>query len=206
MRTLFLFGLLLSFRLVSSQTLVEKSIVNPRIDFIEIDATNCFDILLETIAGEEMQIEAKIDGEYHKDVMLNVSEKGNTLQVGASFQPNFIHPNDKLSAHKVVSIALLIRLPKYKSVVLNGTSCNVFAKGDYRKLEVSLNDGQCTLEQISEQVEVRTQSGDILIKADTALIQAKSKYGKLDENTIPTGDNSYLVNSVTGNIRFIKTE
>ncbi len=188
------------------QTVVEKTIIESQIDYIEVDATNCFDIRIETRAGNEMQIEAKIDGEYHKDLLLNLSEKGRTLQVSAGFQPGFVNPNDKLSAHKVISIALFIQVPQNKSVTINGTSCNVKAKGDYKSLDVSLNDGQCTLNQISTDAVVRTQSGDIVIKTKSASIQAESKYGEVDENTIPKGDNSYLLKSVTGNIRLIKTE
>lgn len=186
--------------------MVEKTIVDSHITFIEIDATNCFDIILETVQGDAMQIEAKIDGEYHNNVLLMVGEEGNTLQVGAGFQPNFVKPNDKLSAHKVVSIALRIRLPQGKSVVLNGTSCNVSAKGTYLNLEVSLNDGQCVLHQISEKVMVRTQSGDILIFSKEAAILAESKYGIVSENHIPKGDTKYVLKTVTGNIHLNRTE
>ncbi|MDB4291956.1 hypothetical protein N9954_01010 [Maribacter sp.] len=206
MRILFFFIVLFSVHYAYGQTLIEKTIVDSHIDFIEIDASNCFDIVLETIEGDEMRIGAKIDGEYHKDLILNVREAGNTLQVGAGFQPNFKKPNDKLSAHKVVSIALHIRLPEGKRVALNGTSCNVSAKGAYLNLQVSLNDGQCFLQQISENVTVRTQSGDIAVISDYATIEADSKYGEVGKNKIPKGDNRYLLKTVTGNIRFSKME
>lgn len=206
MRTVLFLILFLSAQLVLSQTLVEKTLVDSAIRFIEIDASDCFDIKIETIPGNEMQIEAKIDGEYHKDLLLNIFESGKTLQVSTSFQPNFVNPNDKLSAHKVISIALHIFLPKHKNVNLNGTSCNVFATGIFNNLNVSLNDGQCSLNRISEEVTVRTQSGDISIEESAATILAKSKYGQVDVNTIPEGDNSYVLKSVTGNIRLIKTE
>jgi len=206
MKIYFFFAVLLSVYSARCQTSVEKTIVGAHIDFIEIDATNCFDIILETSTAPEMHIVARIDGEYHKDLGLKVKEQGNTLQLGAGFQPNFNKPNDKLSAHKVISIALKIRLPEGKSVVLNGTSCNVSAKGAYRNLEVSLNDGFCFLQQISENVTVRTQSGDIIIESNTATIKAESKYGKVGKNKIPKGDNRYVLKTITGNIRFSKTE
>ncbi len=192
--------------IICAQTLVEKTIVDSRITTIEIDGANCFDIVLETVEGDEMQIDARIEGEYQKDLFLKVSEEGNTLQVGAEFQPNFIKPNDKLSAHKVVSIALQIRLPQFKSVVLMGTSCNVLAKGHYRKLEVNLGDGQCMLEQTEAEVEVRTQSGDISVVSDMATVLAESKYGTVSKNPFQKGDNSYVLTTVTGNIRLSKTE
>ena len=206
MRTFIFFTFLISVHNLCAQTSVEKTIVDSRINFIEIDGANCFDIVLETIEGDEMQIDAKIDGEYHKDLFLKVTERDNTLQVGAEFQPNFIKPNDKLSAHKVVSIALHIRLPQFKSVVLHGTSCNVSAKGYYQKLVIGLSDGQCALENISDEVEVKTQSGDIFIISDKATVQAESKYGTVSKNPILKGDNSYVLTSVTGNIHLSKPE
>lgn len=206
MRLPFIFVFLISSYSGGSQTLVEKTIVDSSILFIEIDATNCYAIALETTEGNEMHILAEMDGEYHSDLVLKVNEEGHTLQVGAGFQPNFRKPNDKLSAHKVVSIALHIILPEGKRVVLNGTSCNISAKGSYLNLAVALNDGQCVLENISEEATVRTQSGDISVKSDGATISAQSKYGKVDTNKIPEGNNRYVLKTVTGNIRFSEME
>ncbi|QCX02120.1 hypothetical protein FGM00_19105 [Aggregatimonas sangjinii] len=206
MKTPFILIFLLSLSIGVSQTLVEKTIVDSSILFIEIDAANCYAIAMETTEGNEMRIMAEMDGEYHSDLVLKVREEGNTLQVGAGFQPNFRKPNDKLSAHKVVSIALQLILPKNKRVVLNGTSCNISAKGSYLNLAVALNDGQCVLENISEEVTVRTQSGDILVKSDGATISAESKYGNVGTNKIPEGNNRYVLKTVTGNIRFSEME
>jgi len=147
-----------------------------------------------------------MDGEYHNDLQLKVKEKGNSLQVGAAFQANFIKPNDKLGAHKVVSIALHIQVPENKNVVLYGTSCNVSANGIYKNLNISLNDGQCFLGAISETTEVRTQSGDISLQSMAGTVEAESKYGIVSTNPIDKGDNSYTLKTVTGNIHLSKTE
>ncbi len=189
-----------------TQKVVHKSILHPDISLISINANNCFEVVMETVDENEMVVEAKIDGEYNKDLLLQIKEEGRTLLVGAAFRPSFLNPNDKLSAHKVVSIALYIKIPRYKRVALRGTSCNVTASGDYQNLEVGLNDGRCLLDHVSESVSVVTQSGDIFVLGDSAEISATSKYGKVGENRIPMGSTHYELNTVTGDIYLTKTE
>lgn len=102
--------------------------------------------------------------------------------ISADFQPLFINPNDKLSAHKVVSIALEISVPEYKNVDVFGTNTNLYAKGIYEDLNITLSDGRCNLENVSESVEVTTQKGDILLAAPSGNITAESVYGKVKGN------------------------
>lgn len=180
--------------------------MNDRISLIQIDAENCYEVSLITKKTNEISIEAQIEGEYSTDLELRVMEKESMVMVNAGFQPNFINPNDKLSAHKVVSIALRIVVPEWKNVLLYGTNTRVLAKGDYKSLNVSLADGSCNLINVSQDVEVKTQSGNIYISSRAANIHANSKYGKIGVNPIPFGDNQYNLNTVTGNIVLNKTE
>lgn len=176
------------------------------VNLIQVNAENCYEVILETVEGKAVEVDAQMDGEYSEDLHMNVSEEGNTLVLGAGFQPSFINPNDKLSAHKVVSIALKIKVPSYKDVEVYGNSARVIAFGDYSNLDITLSDGTCELHQVSQEVNVRTQSGNILVYADSANILAETKYGSYSKNSIPNGDDQYRLNSVTGNIVLNKTE
>ncbi|SIS39939.1 hypothetical protein SAMN05421766_101517 [Zobellia uliginosa] len=198
--------LFLSFHLLSAQKVVRKSLVNSEITSINIDVTNCYKLAVETVPGTEMSVEATIDGEYMKDLLVSVKKEGNSIMVSSGFQPNFHNPNDKLSAHKVVSIALKVVLPQYKYVTVFGTSCNVLMSGDYTDLNVSLNDGRCALSNVSENVNVHTQSGSIWLAAKSGNIQVINKYGTVERDNIPFGDTKYTLTTVTGNIQITKTE
>lgn len=191
---------------VQGQKAIKKSIVHPGISFISIDANNCYSVSLETQKGEEVLVTAQIDGEYNPDILINIKEEGTAILISAGFQPNFVVPNDKLSAHKVISIALQLTLPEFKSVSLFGTNTNVTVFGSYKDLRISLNDGQCRLNQVSEYAEVTTQSGDIGVWDRTADIEAISKFGKVYENGIPFGPHQYILKTTTGNITLNKTE
>ncbi|WP_273568372.1 DUF4097 family beta strand repeat-containing protein [Maribacter halichondriae] len=161
---------------------------------------------MQTGIGDEVVVEALIDGEYKNDLLLSFREEGKTLHVGAGFQPSFNNPNDKLSAHKVVSISLKVMLPQFKEVQVFGTNCNVAAKGEYKKLDITLADGDCHLSEVSRSVHVKTQSGDISAKISKASIDAVSKYGTVEKDNISDGPNELYLATTTGNIVIKKTE
>lgn len=196
----------LTANILHAQKLVKKSITNPEVKAITLDVTNSFELLVDTAPGNEILVQATIDGEYSKELWVNVRESGNTVSITTEFQPNFKNPNDKLSAHKVISIALKVVLPEQKRVTIFGDECNITAKGSYSKLMITLNDGRCHLEGISGTAEVATQSGDISVLAANAEIKATSKYGRVGKNQIPNGDDSYNISSVTGDILLDKFE
>ncbi len=203
-RICFLFFLLANF--LYTQKTVKKSLINPEITAIIVDVTNSFALSVNTAPGDEVIVEAVIDGEYSNDLLIHLIESGNTLLVNTEFQPHFKKPNDKLSAHKVISIALKVLLPERKRVTVFGTGCNVSAKGRYAILKISLNDGRCHLENVTGKAKVATQSGKISILAASAEIKAASKYGSVGRNQIPFGDTFYDVSSVSGDILFDKIE
>lgn len=206
MRNICLFVTLLSFYFNYAQKIIKKSIVDPGTTLIQIDATNCFQIDISTADMYEVVVEAIIDGEYKKDLLLNMQKEGSTLKIGTGFQPNFKYPNDKLSAHKIVSIALNIVLPIHQRVQIFGTNCNIKASGNYKELDVTLDDGYCHLNTISEMVSIKTQSGEIEVRSSKGSFEVSSKYGKIHKDEISIGDNLFILTSTTGNINIKKPD
>ncbi|MGB5818570.1 MAG: hypothetical protein WBG90_03735 [Saonia sp.] len=198
--------ILLCANFLCAQKIIKKSIINPGVSLIQIEADNCFEVDVATSNTNEMVVEAVMDGEYKKNLLVNVKEEGTTVLVRPGFQPNFIKPNDKLSAHKIVSIALTIKVPQYLNLQIYGVSCNVTASGRYETLKVTLADGSCVLNNVGETVDIITQSGDIYVSSPFAEIKAWTKYGKIYRETIPGGNNLFTLNTTTGNIHLKKTE
>ena len=203
---IFFFLFLFSIPTLSGQKIVKKSILNQDITTIQIDASNCYSIEIKTKPVKEILVEAKLDGEYSNDLVVNIKEEDTIINIETGFQPIFINPNDKLSAHKVVSIALDISMPQYKNVKLYGTNTRVTAKGSYENLTVILSDGTCEIINVLQDVQIRTQSGDILLNAISGDVYAKSKYGIVNHNPIPKGLTTYNLNTITGNIILNKIE
>ena len=206
MRTFFVVVVLFFLVPVQGQKVVKKAFIGPRTQSIQIDSQYCYLINLQTAKTKEVQVEASIEGEYAKDLLISIEEKGTTVRISAGFHPNFINPNDKLSAHKVVSIALHITVPQYKQVSIFGTNSNVEVEGSYQNLDVRLSDGRCELNNVTETVEVTTQKGDIWLNADSGTILAESAYGHVENDQIPNGENQYTLKTVEGNIHLRKTK
>lgn len=206
MKTLcFFLGFFVAVQL-QSQKLVKKALVNAQTEYIQIDSEFCYQVNLYTSKVKEVIVEASIEGEYAKDLIVSIEEQGINMEISAKFQPNFTNPNDKLSAHKVISIALDVTLPEHKNVHVFGTNSNLNASGNYKKLKVKLSDGRCSLENVSETVEVTTQKGDILLTTPSGNISAKSTYGKIFSEDIPDGDNQFTLNTIEGEIHLKKTK
>lgn len=189
-----------------AQKVVKKALVQPQTTFIQIDSKYCYQVDLATTTANEVKVTANMEGEYAKDLLVSISETGATMLIGADFDPNFANPNDKLSAHKVVSIALQIHVPQYKEVSIFGTTSAVNARGNYKNLTVKLSDGTCVLENVGESVTVNTQKGDIRLMVPQGNIKAQSAYGNVEKERIPFGDNLYILNTVEGNIHLKKTK
>ncbi|MCB0371432.1 MAG: hypothetical protein KDD31_00315 [Muricauda sp.] len=206
MRGLVFIALFLAMLSASGQKLVKKAFIDSHIDFIQIDSQYCYRVDLKTARTDEVTVSASIEGEYAKDLLISIEESGTTALISAGFQPLFINPNDKLSAHKVVSIAIEVSVPEYMDVAIFGTNSDVYATGKYENLSVTLSDGRCTLTNVSETVEVLTQKGDIWLTIPNGDILAETSYGHIEDGIIPFGHNQFVLKSVEGNIHLIKTK
>lgn len=189
-----------------AQKKLHRTILDDGINLIQINAANCYKVEVETGTGKELQIEGEIEGEYLKDLDVKFSTIGTTISVEAGFNSDFENPNDKLSAHKVVSISLKLIIPVFKQVELYGTNARVVVSGSYEDLSISLSDGICELDNVLGNIFVHTQSGSIKVFTKAAVIEADSKYGKVGINLIPQGNSKYELHTITGNIELIKTE
>ncbi len=193
-------------QLLSAQKKVQKTIFDTKDTAIEINAIDCFLVTIKTAKSNTILVEAKMEGEYGKEVLLNLHEEGKTLLIDTAFNPMFALPNDKLGAHKVLSISLQITIPENMKVQLYGTYCNVDATGIYQNISIALNDGNCVLKDIQDKATVNTQSGAIALYTKSGTISAISKYGEVISEDILAGNQRYQLNSITGDIHIFKTE
>ena len=182
------------------QKVVRKVMLLPHVTSIQIDAERFSEVKLKTAPGAELMLQASMEGEYQKDLEIELTETGNTLRIAGDFQPFFEVPGDKLSAHKVIALELEVIVPEDKNVLLYGTNTYVMASGNYRELEVVLSDGHCRLEEIGSKVKVTTQSGHINLDTEQGIIKAKTKYGSLKQEDVPAGRERFTLNSNSGNI------
>lgn len=183
-----------------SQKLLSKTYPVPDNALVQLDARNNYRVEVRTTKREDILVEAMMEGEYQGEMLVQLTERGNTLHIATRNQPAFDFPNDKLSAHKVISVGLRISLPEHLAFQLYGRSATVIVQGAYRDVDISLSSGNCSLEVETEQAKVKTLSGNIRATAKPEHVQAESQYGLIHGN--PTGGKSavYTLNTITGNI------
>lgn len=174
--------------------------MNPKASWVHIDTENCFELMVSNSDTKEVIVEARIDGEYREDLVIAVEEQGNTITVRPGFRPEFRHPNDKLSAHKVVSISLVVQVPRFTNVKVYGNHTRVQVTGTFSQTEILLNDGQCDMKLEAETLNVKTQTGDIYFESNGATVKAASRYGQVDGGPIPKGNGLVELVSTSGNI------
>lgn len=182
------------------QKRINKTLLNPEISSINIDGNLCYRVILETADTKEVSVEARMEGEYQKDLLVGFRESGNTLYLEPRFSPEFRFPNDKLGAHKVVSVRMRIILPQDQQVLLTARSCHISATGRYRELKITFNDGLCELSNTAEDTVVRTGSAPIIANLKSGVVSAESRYGKVRLQPIPEGAHHLSLFSTRGDI------
>lgn len=196
----FLVFLLLGTIPSQGQKRVSKTLLSPEVSAINIDGNLCYRIVLETADTEEISVEARMDGEYEKGLLVNFRRAGKTLYIETGFSPEFRFPNDKLGAHKVVSVSMRVTLPRDQHILLTAGSCQVSASGRYRDLKIVFNDGLCDLSHTAENTEVRTGTAPIIAHISSGLVEAESRYGEVRLQPIPEGDHHLRLYSTRGDI------
>ena len=204
---LFLFLLALTFsQFAHPQKVVSKSVEFPAGSVARIDARQCYVLQLDTRAGGEMVVEARMEGEYGGYNAIQLTREGNTLHLAAGFEPLFRKPNDKLGAHKVVSISLKILVPENRTVEILADDAQLEVHGLYEHLQILQASGYCGVYDAGRYVEIRTQTADILVASHAADIVANSRYGRVAPNGIPPGEAHFELYTISGNINLIRTE
>ncbi|MEO0571100.1 MAG: hypothetical protein AAF039_05295 [Bacteroidota bacterium] len=184
----------------ASQKLIEKTLLNPKTRYIQIDGSECFQLVLNTHQSDLLKVEASMEGQYAKDLVIKLEEDGKNIGISVDLLPGFKSPHIKFSVHKVISIVLHVTLPEHMTASVYGTHTNVTGEGTYKDLSITLSDGNCTLYDISGKTSVKTQTGEIVVNKARGVVTTRSIYGKIKKGAIPSGDETYSLQSVEGSI------
>ncbi|WP_224488483.1 DUF4097 family beta strand repeat-containing protein [Robertkochia flava] len=174
---------------------------------IQIDAEKIYQVELESVeVGHQVWVETFIEGEYQAELTVSSRQEGSTLFLEGVFIPSFENPNDKLSAHKVLSVSLKVKVPRQLMVELFGSSTRVVAKGNYNDLDISTRKGPVFLENVEGLVKVKTANAEIRATRLSGYVQAATSYGKVYRGKVRSGNSSISLESVNGDIYINKEE
>ncbi|MEZ4818044.1 MAG: hypothetical protein R2776_08760 [Flavobacteriaceae bacterium] len=189
-----------------SQKVIEKSWKGTAFEVIEILSDEVFNI--EIIAGNfsEIKLQSKIAGENFESMNIGASEKGKILTLKPSYRPYFIPQNDKLAAHKVISIELQLYIPEWMTVFISSKLASLEATGNFKELDVNLRDGHCILKEFSGNAMLNTHFGNITVYAKPEVSGVGvSKKGTVFNKLSGKAMYTLIAESVNGNISLFHT-
>ena len=173
---------------------------------IELDASAIFQVNVTVHDSQEVIITTRSEGEFSADVVITHKTRAERIVLGTAFQPAFKDHNDKLSAHKVVSFAMDLQVPKDKILHIESAIANVYLEGSLPIFKAYLQSGFCKLKGFYGEAEVVTQKGAIELLTNSGIIQGESKNGKVTIDAMPMGDNKISLKTIDGDIRVIRTQ
>ncbi|WP_052158414.1 DUF4097 family beta strand repeat-containing protein [Lacinutrix jangbogonensis] len=192
--------------LLYSQKIEEKIIYNNTLKSIVIEGDAIFKINVRTTTTSSIILISKIEGENAENTTIITEIKNDSLLITSAYQPFFKKANDKLSAHKVLSIEVSLEIPEHLYVYFKSEIASADVTGKYKQLILELNQGNANLDHFDGNAIINTINGNIHLETNYATINATTKTGKLNTEEITKAKNEILIHSINGNINIFKTK
>ena len=146
----------------------------------------------------------KFEGEHSENLVIIDSINQGVLRLSTDFHPLFKADNDKLSAHKVLSVELQLSIPKPIDLNIKSDIAQTKIEGHFPNVFIELKTGNCTLDPFLGNATINTINGTINIKTNNAKTIAKSKTGIVDVKQFKLALYQLNLQTVNGNINVSK--
>ena len=173
---------------------------------VELISNELSKVKVETWDAEIIKIIIKIEGETSESVLLQTLEEDGLLSLKPQYRPYFLKQNDKLAAHKVLSVEVFLYVPPAKDIHIKSAAATVEMTGRYDKVFVGLEEGNCSLRNFEGNAYVQTKNGDIDVRAIHSKGKAYSKYGEVVNRLPEQGKFTINAESVNGLITLLKSQ
>lgn len=191
---------------LSAQKSTEKMWHADAINTVLINGDNVFNINVTNSPTNTIVLKVKIEGEHANQLVIVDSIVNQTLYISSSFQPLFVKDNDKLSAHKVMSVEYQLLVPKNIKLEIKSNIGAVHLVGAYSSIFVELNQGNCNLKQFLGDASINTVNGDINIETNNAKVEAYTKTGNIVLTQFKYSKYNISCRTINGNIKVTKVE
>lgn len=197
---------IISIQPIKAQKIIEKEIDASGISTIVVSGNSMFKIDLNTKPINQVHLTLKVEGENNEQIVLKTSRKQDTIFIGSGYQPLFNVPDDKLSAHKKISIELDMIIPENFDVTVKSDIGSVLIKGIYKSIFSELVNGDFKALNFSSNLLVNTIHGNIYIETNKSELSITTKNGSMYQEQLDFGKQQISLNSINGDIRVIKTQ
>ena len=161
MRILSLLVLVFCLQTTLAQRQVIKDVDASGMQEISVLLRDIASLKVTTNTQDKVLIWATIAGEFATDIVVQLDTSVNPWQLTTDYRPGFKTVDDKLSAHKVVSIELELSIPQDRGIFVGALSGHVELNGRFNTAELLLVDGNIKLTNYFGQGVFKTKYGNI---------------------------------------------
>ena len=177
------------------------------IQAIAITSDAVFKIHIATQSAQEIIVRSLVDGETYESSLVHIKNSKQRLEISTGRTPDFRPFNDKLSAHKVLSIELDIVIPEQMDVSIRSTLAEVRLEGAYQRLQIDLGRGGLIGEGIRfRESAINTISGNVALTLSRANVIADSRNGIGKIATIFNDGPLCHIQSIYGDIQVLQVK
>jgi len=170
---------------VSCQKRLFKEWIAPSFSHLHIESDDISKITLQSESIDQISIYTRVEGESYDNSHITVAITEHELFIGTDFTPYFEPFNDKLAAHKVLAIEMIIVVPENLRITIQSTLANVHGTGHFNYVETDLGTGNVQFESFEGNATLFSKWGLIHVGALPGVSgSAQSVYGEVT-NTLP---------------------
>ncbi|UNY99460.1 hypothetical protein MQE36_03740 [Zhouia spongiae] len=189
-----------------SQKQVEKVLPSRNISKVEIEALSAYKVVVSTVKKTDITIKARMNGAYQEQLYIVSGQEGKALRIKAELTPLFQVPDDKLSAHKVLSVVITVELPENMSLHVVGADTELQIRGKYDEIVTKTRSEKTLFQNTVGRINAYSFKGDLFYITSKGQIEAVSEYGVVCKDDVPTGNDVVVLKTVHGNIYISKNE
>jgi hypothetical protein len=190
-----------------SQKIFEKQFDASDITHLVIYSEMINKLTIVSEKTDKIAIITKITGENSENVVVTASEEIKTLKIGTVYSPFFIAQNDKLAAHKVISVDMQMTIPEFMNIEIETKIASIEASGKFVEFHASLEYGNCELFDFLGDAALNSLHGNIMVHAGkNTWGKAFSQKGSVVNHLPTTGKYSILAESREGDISLLQTK
>lgn len=176
------------------------------IEKIVLSSDEIYKISIETVPGDEIKISSETEGEYYNQISLDTDIRDNTLYLNSRYNEILQDGYDKLSAHKVYSMEVKLKIPEGMIFSVNSNIASVFLTGSFERMLIQLKTGSCYFNNFEGNAVVNTYDGNIFGNARNFNPEATSRNGEVNVPKNSYGIHKMVLTSINGDIKLSETK
>ncbi len=190
-----------------AQKRAEQTFDAKDIKALYINSDAVFKISIATQAIPEISVSTLIDGETYESSLVHIQRLDQRLEISTGRTPDFTPFNDKLSAHKVLSIELEIVIPEQMDVTIRSTLAETQLVGQFNNLQIDLGRGGLIGKEIRfRESAINTISGNVTLSLRAADVIAGSRNGTSKVDSIFNDGPLCVIQSIYGDIEVLQVK